>query len=79
MRTSSLSAVIRFVAKARARVTASGRPSGTVTTTKVTEMIKMFVKVIPFSLGALREEQRFVKKTETTRGSAYRTGSPVPN
>ena len=45
--------VIHFVAKARARVTASGRPSGTAKTTSVTEMIKMCVKVIPFSIGVL--------------------------
>ena len=57
IRTRSLSAVIRFVAKVRARVTASGRPSGTATMTNVAEMIRMFVKTMPFSLGVLWEEK----------------------
>ena len=48
-----ISSVIRFVAKASARVTASGRPSGTATTTSVTEMMSMRVKAMPFSLAVL--------------------------
>lgn len=52
IRMRSSSVVIRFVVKARARVTASGRPS-TATATRVTEMIKMRVKIMPFSLGVL--------------------------
>ena len=38
-----------FMAKASARVIASGRPSGTATTTSVTEMMSMRVKTMPFS------------------------------
>lgn len=66
-RTSRFSYVIRFVANASARVTASGRPvnrtihksmqckysvenppSGTATTIKVTAMMRMLTKAIPF-------------------------------
>ena len=36
-----------------ARVTASKRPSGTATTTSVTEMMSMRVKAMPFSLAVL--------------------------
>ena len=51
IRTRSFSAVICFMAKASARVTARGRPSGTATMTSVTEMISIWVKVMPFSLA----------------------------
>ena len=43
-RTRLLSFSMRFVAKARASVTASGRPSGTATTTMVTATIRMSKK-----------------------------------
>ena len=57
IQTRNLSAVICCIVKSRARVTASGRPSGTATMTNVTEMIRIFVKAIPFSLGVLQEEK----------------------
>ena len=55
IRTKRFSAVIRLVASARARVTASGRPSGTVTT-NVRGLIKMLVNTMPFSLAVLQSE-----------------------
>ena len=42
------SAVVRFVAKMNASITASGRPSETATATGVTEVINTCVKVMPF-------------------------------
>ena len=56
----------RFMAKASARVTASGRPSGTVTTTSATEMMSMRVKAMPFSLAVLLKWVRV--GTEVVRG-----------
>ena len=50
MRTSKFRFDIRRVANARARVTANGRPSGTATTTNVTDMIRMSIKDSPYSL-----------------------------
>lgn len=76
-RTSRSSSVIRLVAEASARVTASGRPvwnkreepemkiaynkrgrglclpSGTATTTRVTEMMRIWTKAMPFSFADL--------------------------
>ena len=62
MRTRRFSAIIRSVAKARARVAASGRPSGTATTTNAAEVIKMCVKAISFSLAVLRKENKIRPK-----------------
>ena len=42
IQTRGFAAATRFVAKARASVTASGRPPGPAMTTKVMEMIKIF-------------------------------------
>ena len=42
MRTRGFPAATRFIAKARASVTASGRPPGPAMTTKATEMNKIF-------------------------------------
>ena len=53
IRTREFSVVIRLVAKAKARATASGRPSRTATTTKVTETIRICVKAIPSLPGVL--------------------------
>jgi len=59
-------------------ITGDTNPSGTATTTNVTEVINMLVKVIPFSLGVLREKG-VVKKQDGEGMDTYRTGSPVPN
>jgi len=66
IQTRSFLAVICFMAKASARVTASRRPSRTATTTSVTEMVKIRVKVMPFSLAVLWKQVR--AKIEVERG-----------
>jgi len=77
IRTRSFSAVIHLVAKARARVTAKGRPSGTATTTNVTEMIKM-LEAIPFLLGVLRGVGGH-KKHDGERTDTHHARSQLPN
>jgi len=52
-RTSRFCFVIRFVANARARVTANGRPSGTATTTRVTEIIRIWMNDWALTLADL--------------------------
>ena len=64
--------LIRFVAKVSARVTASGKPCGTATTTSVTEM--MSVKAMPFSLPVLRKRVRV--GTEVVKGKTLAGRGP---
>lgn len=52
-RTSRFILVIRRVANASARVTASGRPSGTATTMTVTAMMRTWIKFCALSLADL--------------------------
>ena len=77
IRTRGFSAVIRFVAKAGASVAASRRPSETANAARVTEMISIWVKAMPFLSAAL--SKRVGASSGVTIINAYRVGTAVLN
>ena len=67
-----LSTVICLTAKARAEVAVRGRPPGTATTTSVTEIAKMCVKSIPFSLVVERKKENQSKDGSEEKNLLFR-------